>query len=414
MSTPSDAQESAPGPLAGVRVIDLTTVVFGPSATQVLGDLGADVVKVEPPGGDISRAAGHGRSPGMGHFFLNANRNKRSVVLDLKDPEHRDALLALCAGADVLVYNIRPAAMQRLRLGYEDVRAVNPRIIHAGGVGFGQSGPYAARPAYDDLMQAMSGSANLLGRVLPESPEGDRPTYVPINFCDRVSGLHLVYAIIAALYARERTGVGQAIEVPMFETMSAFVLADNLGGATFDPPEGSMGYSRIVTRGRRPYATRDGHITVLPYNDKHWGEALELFGRTDLARDPRFATQAQRSRNADAVYEFIAGELAKRSTAEWLELLADTDIPHARINAIEDLPDDPHLTAVGFFERYHHPHEGDLVRTRHPVEFSATPASVRRPVPRLGEHTAEVLREAGLDETTIGRLAGATSPNDKP
>ncbi len=406
MTPTPDPQAPAAGPLAGVRVIDLTTVVLGPSATQVLGDLGADVVKIEPPGGDVSRSAGLGRTPGMSHVFLNANRNKRSVVLDLKDPEHREVLLALCAQADVLVYNIRPAAMQRLRLGYEDVRAVNPRIIHAGGFGFGQSGPYAARPAYDDLMQAMSGSADLLGRVLPENPEGDRPTYVPINFCDRVSGLHLVYAVIAALYARERTGVGQAIEVPMFETMAAFVLADNLGGASFDPPLGEMGYSRIVSRGRQPYATRDGHLALLPYNDKQWREVLRLFGRDDLADDPRFATQAARSRNAEAVYVFIAGELAHRDTDEWLALLRDTDIPHARINAIEDLRDDPHLAAVGFFEPYRHPHEGDLVRTRHPVEFSATPASVRRPAPRLGEHGAEVLREAGLDETTIGRLAG--------
>lgn len=407
MSIPTDSQAPAAGSLTGVRVIDLTTVVLGPSATQILGDLGADVIKVEPPGGDVARAAGHGRSPGMSHVFLNANRNKRSVVLDLKDPEHRDALLALCAGADVLVYNIRPAAMQRLRLGYEDVRAVNPRIIHAGGFGFGQSGPYASRPAYDDLMQAMSGSADLLGRVLPASPEGDRPTYVPINFCDRVSGLHLVYAILAALYARERTGIGQAIEVPMFETMSAFVLADNLGGASFDPPEGSMGYSRIVSRGRQPYPTRDGHLALLPYNDKQWREVLRLFDREDLAEDPRFATQAQRSRNAEAVYAFMAGEVARRSTAEWLELLRDSDIPHARINAIEDLADDPHLRAVGFFESYRHPHEGELVGTRHPVEFSATPAALRRPAPLLGEHTAEVLREAGLDETLIERLAGS-------
>jgi len=413
MAHTPDTPAPAPGPLAGVRVIDLTTVVLGPSATQVLGDLGADVVKVESPGGDVARAAGLGRSPGMSHVFLNANRNKRSVVLDLKDPQHRDALLALCAQADVLVYNIRPAAMQRLRLGYEDVSAVNPRIIHAGGFGFGQDGPYASRPAYDDLMQAMSGSADLLGRVLPENPDGNRPTYVPVNFCDRVSGLHLVYAITAALYARERTGVGQAIEVPMFETMAAFVLADNLGGATFDPPEGEMGYSRIVSRGRQPYATRDGHLALLPYNDKQWREVLELFGRTELAADPRFTTQAARSRNAEAVYAFIAGEVARRDTAEWLELLRETDIPHARINAIEDLRGDPHLHAVGFFESYRHPHEGDLVRTRHPVEFSATPASVRRPAPRLGEHTAEVLREAGLDEATIGRLAGTSRQHDK-
>ncbi len=406
MSDPQESRPPAAGALAGVRVIDLTTVVLGPSATQVLGDLGADVIKVEPPGGDVSRAAGLGRSPGMGHVFLNANRNKRSIVLDLKEPAHRDALLALCAEADVLAYNIRPAAMRRLRLDYDAVRAVNPRIIHAGGFGFGQGGPYAPRPAYDDLMQAMTGSADLLGRVLPTNRDGDRPTYVPINFCDRVSGLHLVYAIIAALYARERTGLGQAIEVPMFETMSAFVLADNLGGASFDPPLGDMGYERIVSRGRQPYATRDGYLALLPYNDKQWREVLRLFGREELAADPRFATQAARSRNAEAVYEFLAQELGRRDTDEWLALLRDTDIPHARINAIEDLREDPHLAAVGFFEGYRHPHEGDLVRTRHPVEFSGTPASIRRPAPRLGEHTAEVLREAGLDEAAIARVTG--------
>lgn len=397
--------QSPGGPLSGVRVLDLTTVAMGPYATQTLGDLGADVIKVEAPGGDVMRAAGPARSPGMGHVYLNANRNKRSVVLNLKDPQHREALLALCRDADVLVYNIRPEAMKRLRLGYEDLRAVNPRLIHAGAFGFGQRGPYAARPAFDDLIQAMSGSADLLRRVLPDSEaQPARPTYVPINYCDRVSGLHLLYAILAALYARERSGVGQAIEVPMFETMASFVLGDNLGGATFDPPEGPMGYSRIVSRGRQPYATLDGHLALLAYNDKQWQELLRLLERPDLLEDPRFSSQAARARNSEDVYALLAARIATRSTADWLALLADSDVPHAEVMPIEALPRDPHLQAVGLFEHYEHPSEGRLVRTRNPVEFSSTPASSRRPAPRLGEHTAEVLREAGLDEATIRRI----------
>ena len=388
-----------PGPLHGVRVIDLTTVVMGPYATQILGDYGADVIKVEPPDGDIMRVPGPARHPGMGHVYLNANRNKRGIVLDLKHESGRAALLRLARDADVLVYNVRPQAMKRLRLGYEDIRAVNPRIVYAGAFGFGQQGPYAERPAFDDLIQAMSGAAELLGRSM-QGP----PRFVPVNFCDRVSGLQVVNVILAALFARERTGQGQAVDLPMFEAMAAFMLGEHLGGRSFVPPEGPMGYARITTPFRRPYATRDGYLVVLPYNDKQFAEFLAVIERPDLATDPRYATTAARAANVGALYAFIEQEVARRTSGEWLERLGRTDLPHTAVLRIEDLFDDPHLQAVGFFTEIDHPTEGRLVVTAVPSNWSATQPSIRRHAPALGEHTVEVLREAGFSDAEIDRL----------
>ena len=395
------------GPLHGVKVVDLTSVVLAPFATQVLGDLGADVIKVEVPEGDVMRAPGPMRSPGMGHVYLNANRNKRSIVLDLKRAPAREALLRLLEDTDVFAYNVRPAAMARLRLAYDDVRAVNPRIIYAGAYGFGQNGPYAARPAFDDLIQAMSGSASLLGRSLAGAdPQSGAPRYVPINFCDRVTGLHLLYAILAALYARERTGVGQAVEVPMFETMVGFVLGEHLGGRSFEPPLGPMGYTRILASHRRPYRTRDGYLSVLAYNDKQWRAFFDAIGRPELADDERFASQTGRARHIEAVYAFMAETLAQRDTDEWLRLLTAADIPHSPAMSLDDLISDPHLAAVGFFEEYDHPSEGRLRRTGIPTRFSATPGSIRRHPPTIGEHTDEVLREAGFSAAQIAAIRG--------
>ncbi|MEZ5727505.1 MAG: CoA transferase [Burkholderiaceae bacterium] len=394
------------GPLDGIRVIDLTSVIMGPYAGQILGDLGAEVIKVESPEGDVMRAAGPNRSAGMGHVYLNVNRNKRSVVLDLKDSDGRDALLRLVETADVLIYNVRPQAMKRLRLAYEDVRAVNPRIIYAGGFGFGQDGPYAQRAAFDDLMQAMSGTAALQS-ISQGTVDGEAapPRYVPINFCDRVSGLHMLYAVLAALYARERSGEGQAIEVPMFETMAAFVLGEHLGGYTFEPRQGPMGYARIVTPYRRPYRSADGYISVMPYNDKQWRAFFDAIGSPGTMQDPRFATQEGRAANIEAVYAYMEQEIAKRPNREWVELLTRADIAHSPVKSLEDLHEDPHLQAVGFFEPFEHPSEGELRRTKIPTKFSGTPATVRRHAPLLGEHTEEVLREIGLPEDMVTRLA---------
>ena len=388
-----------PGPLHGVRVLDLTTVVMGPYATQILADFGADVVKVEPPEGDIMRYAWPFRSKGMGHIFLNANRNKRGIVLDLKQPGAREACLALARQADVLVYNIRPQAMARLKLGYEDVRAVNPRIIYVGAFGYSQSGPYAAKAAYDDLIQGAAGLPWLLREAGAESPR-----FVPATMADRSVGLHVVNAVCAALYSREKTGKGQRVDVPMFESLLQSVLGEHLGGYTFEPQLGEGGYTRMLSKHRRPYETKDGYLCVLIYNDKHWNAFFEMIGRQDMLTDARFASAEGRSRNFDAVYGFVADEMTQRTTGEWLAALERADIPVQRMNSLEDIMRDPHLAAIGYFRPIEHPSEGTLVSMKVPSEWSETAPEVRRHAPRLGEHTREVLREAGYSDAQIDGL----------
>ena len=388
-----------PGPLHGVRVLDLTTVVMGPYATQILADFGADVVKVEPPEGDIMRYAWPFRSKGMGHIFLNANRNKRGIVLDLKQPGAREACLALARQADVLVYNIRPQAMARLKLGYEDVRAVNPRIIYVGAFGYSQSGPYAAKAAYDDLIQGAAGLPWLLREAGAESPR-----FVPATMADRSVGLHVVNAVCAALYSRERTGKGQRVDVPMFESLLQSVLGEHMGGYTFLPQLGEGGYRRMLTKYRRPYETRDGYVCALIYNDKHWKAFFEMIGRPDMLADARFASAEGRSQNFDAVYSFVADEMHKRTTDEWLAALEEADIPVQRMNSLEDILRDPHLAAIGYFSPVEHPSEGQLLSMKVPSEWSETEPEYRRHAPRLGEHTREVLREAGYSDAQIDGL----------
>lgn len=391
------------GPLAGLTVVDLTTVVMGPYATQILGDLGASVIKVEAPGGDNVRHVGPMKNRGMGHMFLHLNRNKKSIVLDLKQPAGRDALLRIAANADVLIYNIRPQAMQRLRLGHADVTAVNPRIIYVGAYGFGQQGPYAARPAYDDLIQGMAGLPWLL-----QQSGATEPRYIPATLADRIVGLHAVYAVTTALYHRERTGIGQAVEVPMFECMSQMILGDHFGGRTFDPPVGGAGYARVLAPQRKPFRTRDGYICVLMYNDKQWREFFHLIGRDDLYRDdPRFNSHENRSARIDEVNAFVAGEMLKRSTGEWLDALMAADIPATRMNAIDDVIDDEHLTGTGFVGTEKHPSEGTLRTTRAATRWSHTPPAPQCSAPRLGEHGAEVLRAAGYSDDEIRALAAA-------
>jgi crotonobetainyl-CoA:carnitine CoA-transferase CaiB-like acyl-CoA transferase len=390
------------GPLHGVRVLDLTSVVMGPYATQILADFGADVVKVESPEGDIMRYAWPFRSKGMGHIFLNANRNKRGIVLDLKKPEAREACLALAKKADVLVYNIRPQAMARLKLGYDEVRAVNPKIIYVGAFGYSQNGPYAAKAAYDDLIQGASGLPWLLRESGAESPR-----FVPATMADRSVGLHVVNAICAALYAREKTGQGQRVDVPMFESLLQTVLGEHMGGFTFEPQVGEGGYTRMLSKHRRPYETKDGYVCVLIYNDKHWKAFFEMIGRQDMLADPRFASPEGRSQNYDAVYGFVADEVTRRTTAEWLEAFERADIPVQRMNSLEDILHDPHLNAIGYFREIEHPTEGKLRSMKVPSEWSGTPPEFRRHAPRLGEHTREVLREAGYTDAQIDDLAKA-------
>ncbi len=389
-----------PGPLDGVRVLDLTTVVMGPYATQILADFGADVVKVEPPEGDIMRYAWPFRSKGMGHIFLNANRNKRGIVLDLKKPEAREACLALAKKADVLVYNIRPQAMARLRLGYEEVRAVNPRILYVGAFGYSQRGPYAAKAAYDDLIQGAAGLPWLSREAGSESPR-----YTPVIIADRSVGLHVANAVSAALYAREKTGKGQRVDVPMFESLLQSVLGEHMGGYTFLPQLGEGGYRRMLTEYRRPYQTKDGYVCALIYNDKHWKAFFEMLGRPEMLKDERFVSAEGRSRNFDAVYRFVAEEMVKRTTEEWLAALEEADIPVQRMNSLEDILRDPHLAAIGYFSPVEHPSEGQLLSMKVPSEWSETEPAYRRHAPRLGEHTREVLREAGYSDAQIDDLA---------
>jgi crotonobetainyl-CoA:carnitine CoA-transferase CaiB-like acyl-CoA transferase len=384
------------GPLDGVRVLDLTTVVMGPYATQILADLGADVVKVEPPEGDITRDNAPMRSRRMGHIFMNANRNKRSVVLDLKAPAGRAACLAIAKSADVMVYNIRPQAMARLQLSYEDVKAVNPKIIYVGAFGYSQRGPYAAKPAYDDLIQGAVGLP-WLGKVAGAKS----PRYVPVVLADRSVGLHIVNAVCAALYYRERSGQGQRVDVPMFESLLQTVLGEHLGGFTYLPQNGAPGYPRMLAKERRPYRTRDGYVCILVYNDKQWRAFFELIGRPELQSHPAYATHEARSRDFEGAYALIAAEMKQRTTAEWIAALEAADIPVQRMNSLEDIVADPHLAAIDYFHETEHPSEGRIRSMAVPSEWSASRPSHQRPAPRYGEHTREVLREAGYSDAQV-------------
>jgi crotonobetainyl-CoA:carnitine CoA-transferase CaiB-like acyl-CoA transferase len=396
------------GPLDGVRILDLTTVVMGPYATQILADLGADVVKLEPPEGDVMRHNAPMRSKGMGHIFMNANRNKRSVVLDLKQAAGRDACLAIAKTADVLVYNIRPQAMARLRLSYDEVRAVNPKIIYVGAFGYSQRGPYAAKAAYDDLIQGAAGLPWLLKESGAESPR-----YVPATLADRSVGLHIVNAVCAALYRREKNSrsgpsVGQRVDVPMFESLLQTVLGEHMGGYTYEPrpgeKRGEPGYARMLAKERRPYQTKDGYVCVLVYNDKQWRAFFELIGRPELLADSRYATPTARSQNFDESNRLVAEAMKTRSTAEWIAALEKADIPVQRMNSLQDIMNDPHLAAIGYFRSIEHPSEGSIKSMAVPSEWSESAPEYRRHAPRHGEHTREVLREAGYKEEAIGRM----------
>ncbi len=385
-------QATAKGPLDGIRVLDMTGVGMGPYATQTLGDMGAEVIKVEAAAGDIFRHVTPQRHPAMSHAFLNFNRNKRSVVLDAKSTHGKEALRRLAARADVFVSNVRPQAMRRLGLDYPSMREMNPRIVYCACYGYGESGPYAGRSGIDDTLQAASGAAWLQG------VGQDAPRYVNTVIADKVVGLHVAQSVAMALYSRERTGRGQAIEVPMFETMVAFLATEHLGGLTYDPPMGGAGYSRMLTPYRKPYRTKDGFMGVAPYTDAQWKRFFEIAGRPDMAADPRFAKLADRSRLYGELYKFVEETLVSRTNAEWEAALSDGDIPFAPVNSFDDLLADRHLRAIGFWREVEHPSEGKVRMADIAVRFSDTPGSIRRLAPRLGEHTAEVLREIGMGD----------------
>jgi crotonobetainyl-CoA:carnitine CoA-transferase CaiB-like acyl-CoA transferase len=391
------------GPLAGIRILDLSTVMMGPSATQTLAEMGADVIKVEAPGGDPLRGVGPGRNPGMGALFVNANNGKRSLAIDLKQPAARDALLRLAATADVLAYNVRPQAMDRLGLSYEAVSRMRPDIIYAGMFGYGQDGPYASRPAYDDLMQG----AALIPWLIARSSDGV-PRYVPNALADRVVGMAAVAAMLGALVHRERTGAGQRVDTPMFETMVRFVLGDHMGGLTFDPPLDGGGYPRLLAPERKPYRTADGYICALLYADKQWRNFYAAIGQPDRCRtDPRLATMGSRTEHIRALYGEVAAEFVSRTTAEWATLLEAADVPFTTMHDLSSIFEDPHLRAVGFFVPEDHPSEGRLVGTRAAGRWSLTQPEYARGAPRYGEHSAMVLAEAGLDAAEIGALTAS-------
>jgi crotonobetainyl-CoA:carnitine CoA-transferase CaiB-like acyl-CoA transferase len=368
----------------------------------MLGDMGADIIKVEaPPTGDIARNMGTVKNVDMGGIFLNANRNKRSLALDLKREEAKEILRRLIPTADAFVHNMRPAAIAKLGFDYDAVQALKPDIVYVGAYGFGQDGPYRAKPAYDDAIQAASGLASLFKR------QDGAARYVPATIADKVVGLTLSQAIVAALLHKERTGEGQFVEVPMLETMVSFNLAEHLNGAAYNPPIGKMGYQRVTTASRRPFPTQDGHVCILPYSDRHWRNFFTGVGRPELMEDPRFANYRARVDSVDDLYGFIASVTPEKTTETWLALCEEWQIPAMPIVDIDDLMEDEHLKAVGMFEIHQHPSEGETVLVRPPVKFSKSPSEIRRHAPLFGEHGPEVLRELGYDEQTIATLTAS-------
>ncbi|MCA0326303.1 MAG: CoA transferase [Proteobacteria bacterium] len=390
--------------LDGIRVIDLTAVVLGPLATQQLADYGADVIKIEPPEGDMMRANGVSRHPGMSSIYLGLNRNKRSVALDLKTEAGRAALRRLLPTADVLVHNMRVPAVERLGFGYEAVRALHPGIVYCAATGFAQDGPHALKPAFDDIIQSASGLASL------SAQDAGGPTYLPSLIADKVSGLATAQAILAALVRRLRTGQGAYVEVPMLETMTAFTLAEHMGHMAFVGDEGPAGYARLLSGGRQVMPTSDGHISLLPYTPRHWAAFFEALERPDL--NERYDTRSRASLNANirALYAELLALGPSRSTAEWMALCERLDIPATPVYGLSDLPRHPHLAAVGLFETSEHPTEGPLRQVRPTTLVDGAAPPITRHAPSVGEHTAEVLRAEGFTDQEIAALWPAATP----
>lgn len=391
----------APRPLQGVRVIDLSTMLMAPYATQILGDMGADVIKVESPAGDPVRGIGPMRNPGMGAIFLHVNRSKRSIVLDLKKPAGLQALEALLKTADVFLYNVRPQAMERLQLGLDRLQAINPRLITLSMYGYGQAGPYAAKPAFDDLIQGAVGIPSLAQRA-----NGGEPHYAPTAVVDRAVALWAVGQVNAALVHQLRTGQGQHIGVPMFEMMASFVLGDHLSGHSFAPALGSLGYARMINPDRRPYRTQDGYVCAMIYTDGHWRSFYQALGReAEFEQDTRLHSMTARTQHIVQLYRELGELLLTRTTDQWLTLFERADIPAMPLHTPESLVEDAHLQATAFFKTWEHPSEGPLVDMAYPSTWSHTQPSGTRHQPRLGEHSVEVLREvAGYSSQQIDDL----------
>ena len=386
------------GPLKGLKIIELTSVVLGPWAAQILADMGAEVIKIEAPFGDSNRQLGASRNPNMAALYLSNNRNKRSLVLDLKQASARDALLKIIKDCDVFLLSNRPQVMTKLKLEYNDIKSVNENIIYCGTYGYSKDGPYGEKGALDDSIQAASGIAALNELVLGE------PRYLPTVVADKTTAITVVYSILAALFHRERTGSGQEVEVPMFETMVSFVMAEHIWGEVFEPPLDKAGYTRLMSHHRKPYKTKDGYIAVLPYMNNHWKTFCEKAERQDLIEDDRFKNLSSRVENIDDTYSETGKILSTKTTQEWLDIFADTKVPVIVVNSLDDLFTDPHLEAVGFWQDFDHPTEGKLKMPGFPAKFSKTPATIRKHAPNFGEHSLEILAEAGIDEETIKQM----------
>ncbi|MCH4269685.1 MAG: CoA transferase [Brevundimonas sp.] len=391
------------GPLSGIRVVDLTTVIMGPYATQLLGDMGADVIKVEPPQGDSARSYKPQRIEKLSGIFLSTNRNKRSIALDLKRPAARRALARLVSTADVFVHNLRPTVIERSGFDYASVLKLNPDIIYCTATGFGAEGPYAEKPAYDDMIQAASGMASMF-----ELARG-APAYVPQAICDKLGGQMIATAILGAVVHRERGGGGQSVEVPMFETAIAYNMIENFGPATFTPRLGGTGFTRLQTAERRPYQTLDGHVCILPYSDKNWQDFFRFVERDDFLNDRRFMTLAERAQNFPELYAMVALEAAKHTTSEWLEFCERADIPCMPVVSLDEIESDPHVRAVGLFQSVEHPESGPYRIVRSPIRYGAAPFALRRHAPTLGQHNEEVLRAVGLSTAEIDDALGRSA-----
>lgn len=390
-----------PPPLSGIRVIDMTSLGMGPLAGQILGDYGADVIKLEPLEGDIFRHVLPRRSAGMSHAFIQFNRNKRSLAMDLKSAEGKEVMRRLLTTTDVLLSNLRPGAMRRLGLDEAGLRAIKPDLIFCACYGYSEKGPYAGRPAADDTIQAASGLAGL------QQMATGTFQFVPSVVADKAVGQAAVNAIMAAIIHRMKTGRGQSIEVPMFETMVAFVMPEHMAGRTFEPPLGEAGYSRIINAHRRPLRTKDGHLCVLPYTTAQWLRFLALIGRDDLASDPSIADPVERSRRFEELYQVIEAAMPARSTDEWIEVLIAEDILFSKVNMPADLFGDPHLCAMNMFPVEEHPTEGTLRLLGFPIQFSETQPELRQLPPKLGQHTRDVLGELGFSAADITTMQEA-------